>query len=123
METPNSEEAQAEWVAVKEGDQDWMKELADMLTENGIASGMTLAPGCSAGTCGCRFILLVAEKDVKDAHDHIDDHIDEYYMTVHPELRESQEWADQDRCPACGHEVGKDAKECPDCGLLLIIEG
>jgi len=119
METPDSEEDQVEWVAVKEGDQDWMKELADMLTENGIASGMTLAPGCSAGTCGCRFILLVAEKDVKDAQDHID----EYYMTVHPELRESQEWADQDRCPACGHEVGKDAKECPDCGLLLIIEG
>jgi len=93
METQNSEEDQVEWVSVKEGDQDWMKELADMLTENGIASGMTLAPGCSAGTCGCRFILLVAEKDVKDAHDHIN----EYYMTVHPELRESQEWADQDR--------------------------
>ena len=119
METPNPEESYAEWVAVKEGDQDWMKELADMLTENGIPTGMTLAPGCSAGTCGCRFIVLVAEKDVQTAHDYIE----EYYMTVHPELRESQEWADQDKCPACGHDVGKDARECPDCGLLLIIEG
>ena len=118
METPNREEAYSEWAAVKEGDQDWIKELADMLTENGIASGMTLAPGCSAGTCGCRFILLVAEKDVQEALANID----EYYMAVHPELRESKEWADQDRCPACGHHVGKDAKECPDCGLLLIID-
>ena len=119
METPNPKEDHAEWVAVKEGDQDWMKELADMLTENGIPAGMTLAPGCSAGTCGCKFIVLVAEKDVRVAHGYIE----EYYMTVHPELRESQEWADQDKCPACGHDVGKDAKECPDCGLLLIIEG
>ncbi len=119
MGTPNSEETHAEWVAVKEGDQDWIKELADMLTENDIPSSITLAPGCSAGTCGCRFILLVAEKDVQAAHENIE----EYYMTVHPELRESQEWAEQDKCPACGHDVGKDAKECPDCGLLLIIEG
>lgn len=116
METPNPD---AEWVAVKEGDQDWMKELADMLTGKGIPAGMTLAPGCSAGTCGCRFIILVAEKDVQAAHDNIE----EYYMAIHPELRESQEWADQDKCPACGHDVGQDAKECPDCGLLLIIEG
>ncbi len=96
METPNLEEGQVEWVSVKEGDQDWIKELADMLTENGIASGVTLAPGCSAGTCSCRFILLVAAKDVQAAHTNID----EYYMTVHPELRESKEWDDQDRCPA-----------------------
>jgi hypothetical protein len=119
METPNPEEGRVEGVAVKEGDQDWIKELADMLTEKGIANGITLAPGCSAGTCGCRFILLVAEKDVRAAHENIE----EYYMIVHPELRESQEWAAQDKCPACGHDVGKDAKECPDCGLLLIIEG
>ena len=119
METPNSEDAHVEWVAVKEGDQDWIKELADMLTENDIPSSITLVPGCSAGTCGCKFILLVAKKNVQAAHDSIE----EYYMTVHPELRESKEWADQDRCPACGHHVGKDAKECSDCGLLLIIEG
>ncbi len=119
METSDLEEGKVEWVAVKEGDQDWIKELADMLTGNGIVSGITIAPGCSAGTCGCRFILLVAEKDVEAASDHIDEH----YVTMHPEHRESEEWADQDRCPACGHDVGKDAKECPDCGLLLIIEG
>ena len=119
MGTPDSEEGQVEWVAVKEGDQDWIKELADMLTENGIGAGVTLAPGCTAGTCGCRFILLVAEKDVEIAQDHID----EYYRTMHPEHRESEEWAEQDRCPACGHDVGKDAKECPDCGLVLFFEG
>ncbi len=119
MGTPNREEAYDEWVAIKEETQEWSKELADMLSENGIPSRLMLAPGCSAGTCGCKFHLLVAKENVQEALANID----EYYMTVHPELRESQEWADQDRCPACGHHVGKDAKECPDCGLLLIIEG
>jgi hypothetical protein len=118
METPNREEAYDEWVAIKEETQEWSKELADMLSENGIPSRLTLAPGCSAGTCGCKFRLLVTKENVQEALDRID----EYYMTVHPELRESQEWADQDRCPACGHHVGKDAKECTDCGLLLIID-
>ncbi len=118
MGTPNREEAHDEWVAIKEETQEWIKELADMLSENGIPSRLTLAPGCSAGTCGCKFRLLVTKEDVQTALDRID----KYYMTVHPELRESQEWADQDRCPACGHHVGKDAKECSDCGLLLIID-
>ncbi len=118
METPDRKKDHDEWVAIKEDTQDWIKELADMLSENGIPSRLMLAPGCSAGTCGCKFRLLVAKDDIQVALDRID----EYYMTVHPELRESQEWADQDRCPACGHHVGKDAKECSDCGLLLIID-
>jgi len=118
MGAPKREEAYDEWVAIKEETQEWIKELADMLSENGIPSRLKLAPGCSAGTCGCKFHLLVAKVDVQAALDRID----EYYMEVHPELRESQEWAEQDRCPACGHHVGKDAKECSDCGLLLIID-
>ena len=102
---------------VKEETQEWLKELPDLLSESSILSRLTLSPGCTAGTYGCRFILLVAEKNVQVAlHS-----IDEYYMAVHPELRESQERADQDRCPACGHHVGKDAKECSDGGLVLII--
>ena len=118
MGTPNREEAYDEWVAIKEETQEWIKELADMLSEKGIPSGITLAPGCSAGTCGCKFHLMVAKENVQEALANID----EYYMITHPELRESQEWAEQDRCPACGHHVGKDAKECSDCGLLLIID-
>ncbi len=119
METPNREEAHDEWVAIKEETQEWIKELADMLSEKGIPSGITLAPGCSAGTCGCKFHLMVAKENVQEALANID----EYYMITHPELRESREWADQDRCPACGHHVGKDAKECSDCGYFLLLKG
>ncbi len=119
MKTPNSEENIVEWVAIKEDTQDWTKELADMLTEKGIPSLLTLAPGCSAGTCGCKFHLMVAKENVQDALKNVD----EYYIITHPELQESKELEDQDRCPACGYDVGKDAKECSDCGLLLIIEG
>jgi len=48
--------------------------------------------------------------------------IDEYTKEIHPELKKSEELAAQGKCPACGFEVGFDAKECSDCGLLLVIE-
>ncbi len=118
MKNPAPEENHDEWIAIKEEGQEWTRKLASMLSEKGIPSRITLAPGCSTGTCGCRFILLVAKNDVEAALDSID----EYYMELHPEIRESNEWAAEDRCPACGHHVGKDARECSDCGLLLIIE-
>ncbi|ODS34336.1 MAG: hypothetical protein SCARUB_00467 [Candidatus Scalindua rubra] len=118
MKTPISEEAHEEWVVIKEDMQEWIEELSHMLSEKGISSRIALAPGCSAGTCGCRFILLVIKKDVQAALVSID----EYYMILHPEIKESQEWVAQGRCPACGHHVGTDARVCPDCGLRLIIE-
>ena len=118
MNTPISDEPHEEWVAVKEDMREWIQELSHMLSERGISSHIALAPGCSAGTCGCTFILLVAKKDVQAALGGIE----EYYMLLHPEIRESQEWVDQGRCPACGHHVSADARECSDCGLPLIIE-
>ncbi len=119
MKTPSSEENLEEWVVIREDTQDWTKELADMLTEKGVPTLLKLAPGCSAGTCGCKFQLMVPKENLQEALENVD----EYYIITHPELKESKEWEDQDRCPACGHHVGKDAMECPDCGLLLIIEG
>ncbi|MCP5003354.1 MAG: hypothetical protein GY941_05290 [Planctomycetes bacterium] len=119
MKTPESEENSEEWVVIREDTQDWTTELADMLTEKEIPTLLTLAPGCSAGSCGCKFHLMVTRENVQEALENID----EYYLITHPELRVSKEWEDQDRCPACGHHVGKNAKECPDCGLLLIVEG
>lgn len=118
MKTPNPEETHDEWVVIKEEGQEWIRELSHMLSEEGISSRIALAPGCSAGQCGCQFHLLVNKKDVQAAIVSID----EYYMELHPEIRESQEWADQGRCPACGHHVGTDTTECPDCGLQFIIE-
>jgi rRNA maturation endonuclease Nob1 len=118
MKTPVSEEAHEEWVVINEEKQEWVQKLSNVLSENDIPSRIALAPGCSAGQCGCTFLLLVTKNDVQAALDSIDG----YYMKLHPEIRESKEWADQDRCPACGHHVGTDARECPDCGLRLIIE-
>jgi len=89
-----------EWVAIREEEKEGIRELSDLLFRNGISSKIALAPGCSTGKCGCRYLLLTAKTDA----------------------RTSQEWETQGKCPACGYSVSPDTKECPDCGLLLIIE-
>lgn len=109
----------AGWVVIKEEAKDWVQELSTMLSENGIHSRIDVASGCDVGSCACRFALLVAESDVASALACVD----EYYILLHPEIKQSQEWVDQDKCPACGFGIGADVRECPDCGLVFIAEG
>ncbi len=113
-----SDETHGDWVPVKEDSQSLIKELSDMLLERGVESRIALAPGCQAGTCSCRFHLLVHKNDSQAALENID----EYYMELHPEMRDSHEWAAQDKCPACGFDVEENAKECADCGITLIVD-
>lgn len=107
-----------EWVAIREEGKEGIRELSDLLSRNGISSKIALAPGCSTGKRGCRYLLLVAKRDVHDAHDCIE----EFHTQKYPEIKTSQEWELQGKCPACGYSVSPDTKECPDCCLLLISE-
>lgn len=118
METKISGDDNNEWVVIKEDLQEWIKELSHMLQEKGIPSRIALSPGCSAGKCSSTYLLQVTKENIQIALGNIE----EYYMILHPEIRESQKWVAQGRCPACGHYVGTDARECSDCGLILIIE-
>jgi len=77
-----------------------------------------LAPGCSTGKCGCRYVLLAAKNDALAAHDCIE----EFHTQQYPEIKTSREWESQGKCPACGYSVSPDDKECPDCGLVLRSE-
>jgi hypothetical protein len=107
-----------EWVAIREEGKEGIRELSDLLSRNGISSKIALAPGCNTGKCGCRYLLLAAKRDARAAHDCIE----EFHTQKYPEIKTSQEWESQGRCPACGYCVSPDTKKCPDCGLLLIIE-
>ncbi|MGR3178904.1 MAG: hypothetical protein ACUZ8E_12700 [Candidatus Anammoxibacter sp.] len=118
MKAPTSGEVHDGWVVIKEESKEWIRELSNMLYENGISSRIDVANGCDVGSCGCKFVLLVEKKDAETALAGIE----EYYMLLHPEFKQSQEWVDQDKCPACGFSVGADAKECSDCGLTLLFE-
>lgn len=107
-----------EWVAIREEGKEGIRELSDVLSRNGIFYKIVLAPGCSTGKCGCRYLLLTAKGDALAAHDCIE----EFHTQKYPEIKTSQEWELQGKCPACGYSVSPDTEECPDCGLLLIIE-
>ncbi|MBM4053492.1 MAG: hypothetical protein FJ264_02225 [Planctomycetes bacterium] len=108
-----------EWIAIREDEKGGIKELSQLLSEAGIESKATLVPGCNTGKCGCRYLLLVQKDDAQKAHACIE----EFHVEKYPEIKASQEWEAEGKCPACGYCVGENAKECPDCGLLLIIEG
>ncbi len=115
IEEENVEDA----VAVREGDLNWLTELRAALVDAGIPSTIDVDAGCKKGCCGDKCRLKVAPEDLERAQDSIE----EYLMKVNPEFRTSKELIREGRCPACGSPVGADARECPDCGLpLLIVE-
>ena len=105
-----------EWVPIREGGKEIVLELSNVLARNNFSAKIALAPGCSTGKCGCKYLLLTTRSEAHAAHDFIE----AYYMQKHPEIKTSQEWESQGKCPACGYSISPDAKECPDCGLSLF---
>ncbi len=103
---------------VREGDLNWLSELRSVLAGAGIPSAVRAAAGCNKGCCGGTHWLVVQSDDLERARARIE----EYFMETNPELRASNELLRDGKCPACGSPVGADAKECTDCGLMLIVE-
>jgi len=104
-------------VVVREGDLNWMSELYAVLIDSGIPCTVRSDAGCRKGRCGDKCRLVVAPEDSERAQERIE----EYFMEVHPEIRASRELVREGKCPACGSPVGADARDCPDCGLPLVI--
>ncbi|MEJ2696279.1 MAG: zinc ribbon domain-containing protein [Candidatus Sulfobium sp.] len=106
-------------VPVREGDLKWMGELHGVLIDSGIPCTVRSDAGCTKSCCGDKCRLVVSPQDV----DRAQERIERYFMEMHPEIRASNELANQGRCPACGSPVSAGDTECPDCGLMLVIGG
>lgn len=104
-------------VIVREGSLKWMDELYAVLINAGIPCMVNADAGCNKGCCGDTCRLLVSAQDAEKANEHIE----EYYAEMHPEIKASRELMSQGKCPACGSPVESDTVECPDCGLTLMI--
>lgn len=104
-------------VAVREGDLNWMSELYSVLIDAGIACTVRSDAGCRKGSCGSKHRLVVSPGDAERAQERIE----EYFAEMHPEIAESRELMKEGKCPACGSPVAAGARECPDCGLPLVI--
>ena len=105
-------------VVVREGQKEWIEELAEVLRSSGVACRIGLAPGCSPGGCGTTYRILVMEEDYRTALAVVET----YYRDMYPELAEAQAGMSEGACPACGHKAGMDAPVCPECGLVLVME-
>jgi len=106
-------------VKVLEGELGWMSELSTVLLDAGISCAIHSEAGCRKGCCGDTVQLRVSPEDLERAQQTIE----EYLMELDPELRIVKEMLGKGKCPACGFSIGHDSRECPDCGLPLIIVG
>lgn len=104
-------------VTVRDGDLKWLGELYTVLIEAGIPCTVRSDALCTKSCCGDKCRLVVAPEDVERAHERIES----YFIEKHPEARTSSEMAGEGKCPACGSPVDPGDRECPDCGLLLVI--
>jgi hypothetical protein len=102
---------------VREGDLTWLTELREVLIDAGIPCTIHSDAGCRKGCCGDKCQLVVSSDDLEKARENIA----EYFMEISPEFRISNELIIEGKCPACGSSVGRDALECRDCGLPLLI--
>ncbi len=105
-------------VKVLEGDLNWMSELRTVLLDAGIPCSL-YSDSCRKGCCGDTVQLKVSPEDLERSQQTIE----EYLMELDPDLRMVKEMLGKGECPACGSSIGHDARECPDCGLPLIIVG
>lgn len=104
-------------VMVREGDLNWLSELYAVLIDAGIPCTVRSDAGCKKSHCGDKCRLVVSQEDLERAQERIE----EYFMEMHPEIRASHELVSEGKCPACGSPVGAGDRECPDCGLMLVI--
>jgi len=104
-------------VVVREGDLNWLGELYTVLIDAGIPCAVRSNASCKKSCCGDTCRLVVSREDLERAQERIE----EYFMEMHPEIRASRELASEGKCPACGSPVGPGDRECPDCGLPLVI--
>ncbi|MEW6599366.1 MAG: hypothetical protein AB1499_00195 [Nitrospirota bacterium] len=103
-------------VIIREGDLEWLNELYNALIDASIPCVINV-DRCKKGCSSHPYQLLVSESDASRANDIIEEH----YMNVHPEARESENMRKEGRCPACGSPVNEETVECPNCGLRLLI--
>ncbi|MCL5024500.1 MAG: hypothetical protein M1497_14265 [Nitrospirae bacterium] len=104
-------------VVVREGDLKWLSELYAVLIDAGIPCTVRSDAGCKKGCCSDKCRLVVSQEDLERAQERIE----EYFMEMHPEIRASRELVSEGKCPACGSSIGAADRECPDCGLVLVV--
>ena len=110
------EQAVENAVKIMEGDLDWMSEIRTVLLDSGTPC---MLRSCGKGCCGTTCQLMVAPEDLERAQETIE----EYLMDLDPDLRTAREMFGKGKCPACGSSIKPDDRDCPDCGLPLLIVG
>jgi hypothetical protein len=104
-------------VVVRKGDLKWLAELHNILIDAGIPCEIISDAACNKSCCGDKCRLIVSTEDLARAQERIE----EYFMEIHPEIRDSNELSNQGKCPACGSPVGNNDNKCSDCGLMFVV--
>jgi len=112
--------AASELVLIRAEGPAWIESLANALRIEDIPSRIEIIDpeqhGARSGVSGSACGLFVREVDLARARE-IDAEVEREQIPDLP--AESAPAVADDGCPACGHRVVPEARECPDCGLFL----
>ena len=112
---PTISGSERDLVCVDQGDTVRLGELSRMLDGLEIPSEIVKPEGAGQG-CGSGTLMLIVSAPLAEAAKQA---IDEYWLKVHPELKDAHEREASDQCPACGAQVSATEAACSDCGLNL----
>lgn len=104
----------AQLVCIDMGSYHKEAELAGVLKGLGVEEAQVLKAG-SGGGCSSDGYGLFVPQDVAEKSARA---VEEYWLKLHPEIKEAEDQMAEGRCPACGAECGS-YTECPECGLFL----
>lgn len=103
----------------------WARRLSDLLAEAGISHRIEVAQDDDDGSvrrpgANLPYGVYVRAEDLEAATEVDAEFMRSQIPDLDPDAGAAEAEDGDERCPACGAEVGADAGECPDCGLVLL---
>ena len=117
----------AELTCIRAASVSWAQALSQQLSKAGISHRIEAVPDEAEGE-GVRgepdavlpYGVWVLEADLPAARE-VDENFLRSQIPDLPEDLSAHEPVGDEQCPACGTAVSQNARECADCGLVLVI--
>lgn len=117
----------SEWMLLGTSDYQEAKRVQSLLLEMGVEIQLIRKPeDCSKGGCKVTVDVMAHSQDLDKIRTFFEDERNKAFEGLVVDGGLLSEVFDPEkseaRCPACGTQFSTESKECPDCGLVFIVE-